>query len=182
MDDRLERNVLGCILSGAEIPLALDVGVFASQRNRIVFKALSAMQEQGNAPDLVTLSHYLQSIRKLDETGGAAYIAALTNDVFPDQMQYFTETLVKRCRDRKYETAIKLAAENIGKEPTEWIVQDLQNKFEAQAPDPSGGFRFERVGGMEVKASSWLVRGLLETDSFSCLFGDPGARVRVFLR
>jgi RecA-family ATPase len=51
----------------------------------------------------------------------------------------------------------------------------LQNKLEAQAPDPGGGFRFERVGGMEAKASSWLVQGLLETGSFSCLFGDPGA-------
>jgi hypothetical protein len=81
--------------------------------------------------------------------------------------------LYPKIRGRKYETAIKLAAGDIGKEPTDWIVQDLQNKLEAQAPDPGGGFRFERVGGMEVKASSWLVQGLLETDSFSCLFGDP---------
>jgi KaiC/GvpD/RAD55 family RecA-like ATPase len=103
-------------------------------------------------------------------------VAALTDGVFPSQIEYLTETLVKRYRDWKYETAIKFAAENIGKKPTDWIVQDLQNKLEAQAPDPGGGFRFERVGGMEVKASSWLVQGLLETDSFSCLFGDPGAR------
>jgi hypothetical protein len=51
----------------------------------------------------------------------------------------------------------------------------LQNRLETQAPDRSGGFQFERVDGMEVRASSWLVQGLLETDSFSCLFGDPGA-------
>jgi transposase len=151
MDDQLERNVLGCILSGAEIPPVLDVGMFASVRNRIVFKALGTMKEQGNAPDLVALAHYLQSIGKLDEAGGPAYVAALTSDVFPSQIQYFSETLVRRYRDRKYETAIKLAAENIGKEPTDWIVQDLQNKLEAQAPDPGGGLRFERVGGMEVK-------------------------------
>jgi hypothetical protein len=175
MDDQLERNVLGCILTGADIPPILEVGMFAFLRNRIVFKALTAMKDQGNAPDIVTLSHYLQSIGKLDEAGGPAYVATLTNDVLPGQIEYFTETLVKRCRDRKYETAIKIAAENIGKEPTDRIVQDLQNKLEAQAPDPGGGFRFERVGGMEVKASSWLVQGLLETDSFSCLFGDPGA-------
>jgi hypothetical protein len=133
------------------------------------------MQEQGNAPDLVKLRHYLQSIGKLDEAGGSAYTASLTDGVLPSQIQYFTETLVRRCRARRYETAIKLAAEQVGKEPTDWIVQDLQNKLEADAPDPGGGFRFERVGGMEVKISSWLVRGLLETDSFSCLFGDPGA-------
>ncbi|MDR1250723.1 MAG: AAA family ATPase, partial [Treponema sp.] len=175
MDDQLERNVLGCILSGAETPPVLNAGMFASVRNRIVFKALAAMKEQGNAPDIVTLHYYLQSIGKLDEAGDVAYVASLTDSVFPSQIQYFTETLVKRCRDRKYETAIKLAAENIGKEPTDWIVQELQNKLEAQAPDPGGGLRFERVGGMEVKASSWLVQGLLETDSFACLFGDPGA-------
>jgi hypothetical protein len=175
MDDQLERNVLGCILSGADIPPVLDAGIFVSTRNRIIFKALAAMKDQDNAPDIVTLPHYLQSIGKLEEAGGPAYTTALTNDVFPGQIQYFTETLVKRCRDRKYETAIKLAAENIGKEPTDWIVQDLQNTLETQAPDPSGGFRFEQVGGIEVRASSWLVQGILEADSFGCLFGDPGA-------
>ncbi|MDR2070792.1 MAG: hypothetical protein LBP81_05185 [Treponema sp.] len=151
MDDQLERNVLGCILSGADIPPILDVGMFVSLRNRIVFKSLAAMKEQGNAPNLVTLTPYLQSIGKLDEAGGTSYVVALTNDVFPSQIQYFPEMLVKRCRDRKYETAIKLAVENIGKEPTDWIIQDLQNRLETQAPDRSGGFRFERVGGMEVQ-------------------------------
>jgi hypothetical protein len=68
---------------------------------------------------------------KLDEAGGPAYVAALTNDVLPGQIQYFTETLARRCRDRKYETAIKLAAEHIGKEPADRIVRDLQNRLEA---------------------------------------------------
>jgi hypothetical protein len=44
MDDQLERNVLGCILSGAEIPPVLEAGMFASLRNRIVFKSLMAMK------------------------------------------------------------------------------------------------------------------------------------------
>jgi replicative DNA helicase len=67
--------------------------MFAFPRNRIVFKALGAMKEQGSAPDISTLSHYLQSIGKLDEAGGPAYAAALINDVFPGQIQYFTEIL-----------------------------------------------------------------------------------------
>jgi hypothetical protein len=96
---------------------------------------------------------------------------------FPARYKYSTETLVKRCRGRKYETAIKLAAGNIGKEPTEWIVQDLQNKLEAQAPDRGAVFRFDRIGGMEVAASSWLVQGLLETDSFRGRPYRPGAPV-----
>jgi KaiC/GvpD/RAD55 family RecA-like ATPase len=175
MDDQLERNVLGCILSGADIPPVLDAGMFASIRNRIVFKAIATMKDHDGAPDIVTLPHYLQSIGKLDEAGGATYVASLTDGVFPSQIEFFTETQVKRCRDRKYETAIRLAAENIGKEPTEWIVQDLQNKIEAQAPDLGGGLRFDRVGGMGIAVSPWLVKGLFETDFFGDLFGDPGA-------
>jgi KaiC/GvpD/RAD55 family RecA-like ATPase len=174
-DAALEGNVLGCILSGSEIPPALDAGLFASPLNRTVFKALSAMKDQGNAPDILTLTHYLQSVGKLEEAGGPDYVASLTDGVSPSQIQFFTETLVKRCRDRKYETAIKLAAENIGKEPTDWIAQELQNKLEAQDPDRGSGFRFDRVGGMEVAAPSWLVQGIFETGSFNCLFGDPGA-------
>jgi replicative DNA helicase len=50
MDDQLERNVLGCILSGADIPPVLEVGMFTSPRNRTVFKALTAMTEQGKRP------------------------------------------------------------------------------------------------------------------------------------
>jgi hypothetical protein len=118
------------------------------------------MKDHDIAPDILTATRYLQSIGKLDEAGGPDYVAALTDNVLPGQIQFFTETLVKRCRDRKYETAIKLAAENIGKEPTEWIAQDLRNKLEAQAPDRGSGFRFDRVGGMAVTAPSWLVQGL----------------------
>jgi replicative DNA helicase len=86
MDIQLERNVLGCILSGAEIPPVLDTEMFTSPQNRVVFKALTAMKDQGNTPDIVTLSRYLQSIKKLDEAGGPAYIASLTDGAFPSQI------------------------------------------------------------------------------------------------
>jgi replicative DNA helicase len=63
--------------------------MFSSPRNRIVFKASAAMKDQGNAPDIITLTHYLQSVGKLEEAGGPAYVAALTSDVFPSQIQVF---------------------------------------------------------------------------------------------
>jgi replicative DNA helicase len=122
----------------ADIPAAIDVGMFASARNRTVFKALRTLKEHMAAPDLVILTNHLKDTGEMENAGGPAVIAELTTGVSPLQIQYFTDTLIKRCRDRKYETAIKHAAENIGKEPTEWIVQDLQNKLEAQAPDPGG--------------------------------------------
>ncbi|GHT83336.1 hypothetical protein FACS1894137_04180 [Spirochaetia bacterium] len=170
-----EGQVLGCILSGADIPAAIEVGMFASGRNRIVFKALSLLKERVASPDLTILVPHLRGTGELEDAGGQDYIASLTTGIVPAQIQYFTDTLIKRHRDRKYETAIKHAAENLGKDPTEWIVQSLQKTLDADVPDAVGGFRFDRIGAMEMKPSSWLVKGLIETDSFGCLFGDPGA-------
>jgi hypothetical protein len=179
-DQLIERNVLGCILSGADIPPVLDAGMFASPRNRIVFKSLTAMKDQGNeAPDILTLTHYLQSIGKLEEAGGAADVASLTDGVFPSQIQYLAETLVKRCRDRKDETAIKHAAENIGKEPTEWIVQDLQNKLEAQAELLADKKRdrkphFEKIGKLAFSSSAWVIKDIFCLGDLIMFYGDSG--------
>ncbi|GHT78531.1 hypothetical protein FACS1894130_05280 [Spirochaetia bacterium] len=170
-----DGQVLGCILSGADIPAAIEAGMFASGRNRTIFKAISLLKERVKYPDLTILVPHLRETGELEDAGGVGYITGLTTGIVPAQIQYFTDTLIKRSRDRKYEAAIKHAAENLGKEPTEWLVQGLQKTLDADAPDAAGGFRFDRIGAMEMKPSSWLVKGLIETDSFGCLFGDPGA-------
>jgi hypothetical protein len=39
---------------------------------------------------------------------------------------------------------------------------------------PKSAFKFVRVGDLEYRAPTWLIEGLLETETLGLLFGDPG--------
>ncbi|MDR1933044.1 MAG: hypothetical protein LBQ57_09535, partial [Spirochaetales bacterium] len=73
---------LGALLQGARIPPEVSAEMFEYRRDQIIFTAISDMVKEGVTPDILTLTHYLQSAGKLDEAGGAAYVASLTDNAY----------------------------------------------------------------------------------------------------
>src|SRR4029078_6038873 len=80
-----ERPVLGAILLhndafnlAAEV---IDSGDFFRDAHRRIFDKMVALNERGNAIDLVTLKEELGRSGDLDEVGGPAYITALVDGV-----------------------------------------------------------------------------------------------------
>lgn len=80
-----ERSVLGAILirndainAATEI---IDTGDFFRAAHRLVFDKMVALSERGQAIDFITLVEELGRAGQLDEVGGPAYIAALTDGV-----------------------------------------------------------------------------------------------------
>lgn len=91
MDDRplpsnpdAERAVLGAILLD-NVVLASVSNLTASEffvpQHQPLFRAITEMAERGQPIDLVTLTDELHKTGKLEEAGGAAYIAALVDGV-----------------------------------------------------------------------------------------------------
>jgi RecA/RadA recombinase len=170
-----EREVLGCILSGADIPAAIDVRVFASPRNRIIFKAFRTLKEHMVAPDLVILTNHLKDTGELEAVGGPAEIADLTTGILPSQIQYFADTLIKRCEEREQGKAIRLAAERIQKEPAnhEQIVKELRQRLESRNTGTAS--RFEPIDTENITPPEYVVKGFIERESFISIFGAPEA-------
>jgi replicative DNA helicase len=80
-----EKSVLGAILihndafnNAAEL---IDGRDFFRDAHRRIFDRMVALSERGQAIDLVTLKEELQRAGELDEVGGPAYIASLTDGV-----------------------------------------------------------------------------------------------------
>src|SRR5215211_5284060 len=80
-----ERSVLGAILLhndafnlAAEV---IDANDFFRDAHRRIFDKMVALNERGNAIDLVTLKEELGRSGDLDEVGGPAYISALADGV-----------------------------------------------------------------------------------------------------
>ena len=83
-----EQGVLGCILLSpndcvGECVEKFKTGadVFYDLRHRTIFEALVEMYDQREAIDLITLQQRLKNKQRLDEVGGLAYLASLSDTV-----------------------------------------------------------------------------------------------------
>ncbi len=80
-----ERSVLGAILIRNEAinaaTILIDSDDFFRAAHRVIFDKMVSLSERGQAIDLVTLVEELGRSGQLEEVGGAAYVAALTDGV-----------------------------------------------------------------------------------------------------
>lgn len=84
-DGDAEASVLGAILidNDALVKIAdkLAVADFYDTRHAYIYEALRKLYEDRKAIDVLTLSNELKAAKHLDEVGGPAYLAELTNFV-----------------------------------------------------------------------------------------------------
>ncbi len=111
-----ERALLGSILlDNSALNFAqeiLNIEDFYSQAHRHAFEKMSELSERGRVIDLVTLSEELAKAGLLEKSGGAAYLAALTDGVPIGTMAGMAEY----CRIVKEKSTIRrliTASENV---------------------------------------------------------------------
>ena len=79
-----EQSLLGGLMQDgeawdkiADIVVAED---FYRKDHRLIFKAISALAEDGHPVDVVTVSEYLDNLNELEDSGGLEYLATLANE------------------------------------------------------------------------------------------------------
>ncbi len=81
----VERYVLGGILIEpnvyGEIAEVLSPSSFYEPRHQLIYEAVTALAQRSEPIDFLTVSEQLKQAGKLEQAGGADYIAALTTDV-----------------------------------------------------------------------------------------------------
>jgi hypothetical protein len=55
------------------------------------------------------------------------------------------------------------------------LIKGIRSAAVSLEPSASNGFQFVRMDSLQARPPSWLVKGLIETDCFGCLYGDPAA-------
>ncbi|MBQ8014052.1 MAG: replicative DNA helicase [Treponema sp.] len=100
-----ERATLGAMLlnwtSVSSIATLLRPEHFYSQQNQVIFRAMMRLFAQGNTCDTLALVEELSKTGQLDASGGAAYIASLT-DVVPTaaNIEYYANIVFERATRR----------------------------------------------------------------------------------
>jgi replicative DNA helicase len=97
-DDEAERAALGSLLMDADAVAAaiqyLRPGDFYSNANNRVFEAVLSLDAKGLRADIQTVIQELKQLGKLDEAGGHAYVASLTNVVpASSNIEYYAQTV-----------------------------------------------------------------------------------------
>jgi replicative DNA helicase len=80
-----ERSVLGAVLIRNDTinhaTEVIDAHDFFREAHRVIFDTMIALNERGQAIDLVTLKDELARINQLEQVGGPAYVASLVDGV-----------------------------------------------------------------------------------------------------
>jgi replicative DNA helicase len=97
-NDEAERAALGALLSDPDaVPVAIQYlrpGDFYSAANGRVYEAVLSLFDRNLAADLMTVTNELRQSGRLDEAGGAAYVASLINLVPSSaNIEYYVQTV-----------------------------------------------------------------------------------------
>lgn len=105
-DIEAEKAVLGSMLLNANtIPQGvseLHSAVFYQNRHQHIFDAISSLYRNGENVDLVTVVSQLNREGKLDESGGAAYIAELTSGIISSSINSYVKIIKEKASARHY--------------------------------------------------------------------------------
>jgi replicative DNA helicase len=97
-DDEAERAALGAMLMDADaISTSIEYlrpGDFYSNANNMVYEAILGLFNKGLAADILTVTGELRQNGKLEQAGGAAYVATLTTVVPSSRnIAYYAQTV-----------------------------------------------------------------------------------------
>lgn len=104
-NDEAERATLGAMLLNwgavSSVVTLLRPEHFYSQQNQVIFRAMMRLFSQGQTCDTLALVEELSKTGQLDNSGGAAYIASLT-DVVPTvaNIDYYADIVFERAMRR----------------------------------------------------------------------------------
>ena len=132
--------------SGAMLPDGITAEMFGSSRDRAIFAAASELIREGMPPN-----------------------------TYASLIPRYGELLKQQATNRETKRAILEAAEGLKNGSPELVVPELLRKIAGYGNGKERqSFRLSRLDSIEAKAASWIVKGIIENESFCCMYGDSG--------
>jgi replicative DNA helicase len=161
-NDDAEKAVLGAILIDpevvADVRLRLRPEDFYSGANKRIYEAVLNLSRLDHKPDLLTLKGELEKAGKLDEAGGADYIAALTNVVPSSANADYYAQIVQDCSLRRgIIQATGIAGSRAYEETSDarLLLEETQERLFSLS-DIRGLFNYKRIKNSMTEAFNYL--------------------------
>ena len=109
---------------------AVKPDVFCDIKHQIVFTAITRLYSEGNAADILSVPNTLRQAGQLENAGGVAYVASLTDQVpSTANVKYYVEQIIECYKNRELRNYIIGFKEKLGTETPEAIIRDLSEKI-----------------------------------------------------
>ncbi len=155
---------------------SLEPGHFYQTSHQLIFKAILTLKSKGAGVDLVTVANQLKESGELDKAGGASLLAKIADRAPISLNPAGHAEIIKNC-------AVKRAIAALGSclvsgagsgQSVDDLLALIREKTNNLSLSSETLFRLTPISKLECKTPDWLVTGLLERDSLSQWFGDPG--------
>ena len=128
-----EAAVLGSILINPEsmnkVVEILEPEHFYSPQNKLIYEAIFTLFNQNKPTDGLALAEYFQSRNKLDDIGGAEYLAELGLDtVLSSNIEYYAQIIRENALKRKLVNAGSIIIEEVFKNPEAEVSLEIAEK------------------------------------------------------
>ena len=161
-----ERSLLGNYILGASIGEGITSSVFMPTAHKTIFSIIRELKNNGLDLDIRILVAELEKKGKLDEAGGAAYIAQLTNDSFSaaNITFYETEVLEANCKRSIWKTVIEVQDALKNNDIPDKVIDDAVKKLTkitAKKPHKNTGILFSELLKTQFPPDTWFVENLI---------------------
>lgn len=185
---KYEQIALGAIFLDSNADTGnLGAHHFSSQKHAVTFTATQHVRAKGEPVNIVTVVDQLTSIGKLEQAGGAAYIASLIDSNSENAVptaansRFYADKIVEKWAEaerKKYVQHLAAALKN-GQDFDEAL--EFFNLQIGQLTEELGGgskdrrFRFNPISDLEIKPPNWLISAHFEKEMLIMIFGDTGS-------
>lgn len=150
--------------------------------NQSIFSSVTSMIAEGAICTAETLYHRLTTRGALDDIGGFGTIVGICKDSYSsgsiDSIRQLAGSLVEESRRRKaFELESIVRQGEADGRPLDDILADVQTRLDSLKKQKHEAPRLRLSAWGDISAPtpvSWLIKGVLETNSLSCLYGASG--------
>lgn len=147
-----EKSIIGsALIAGVDLDVNLSHNDFSESMHRVAWKSICDMWDAGIKTDIVTVTSWLNKNGEIDQAGGPAYIASLTDVVPSVSSASHYANLVKESaiRRRAYESATIVLQRAKSGYDVDFLMSEAQDAFASiESGDVSHTHVSEIVGGV----------------------------------
>lgn len=118
-DESAERLLLGSMLNDnkciCDVISKLQPSMFFSPIHKVIYETICKLYKAGITVDICSLNTELTSLGLVTSSGGAGYIASLTNEIYSSaNFSYYLNIIKKNAQSRALQRTLLKNLENVG--------------------------------------------------------------------
>lgn len=183
--DRIEQAVFASLMlyqeSAAIVFDTVSPQDFYQTRHQIIASTIQDLSTKGEDHNLTSTVWALRESGKLDQAGGASYLASLIDHPIPSDVALYCKKIAEQSGRRKFivlSNQLQQRARKIGNnfdvDVVEFAHHEVVNASSRKSIPSCRSFEFSPVDAYPLEPPKFLIKNFIERDALVEIYGDPG--------